>query len=112
MTGAKAGACVPVKIFVKWNEVVPIRIPLKQVDRAKHRPTAIRVVEEDSGEPSRDLPGDFPERHHPAGSSRAFDPIAIAEIMVELLQRFDDQEIDGEPDRTAPVGVAAEETCR
>src|SRR5687767_15446879 len=32
--------------------------------------------------------------------------------VVELLQRLDQQEVDREPDRAAPVRVAAEETRR
>ena len=43
-----------------------------------------------------------------AGSRRALHLEIVAVVVMEFLQRFDDQEIDREPDRSAPVGIAAE----
>src|SRR5438876_602972 len=46
--------------------------------------------------------------HELAGTSRAFDFEIVAVVMMKLLEGFDQEVIDREPDRTAPVGVAAE----
>ena len=44
----------------------------------------------------------------PAGAGGAFDLEIVAVVVMELLQRLDDQVVDREPDRPAPVRVAAE----
>src|SRR5258708_5098942 len=41
-------------------------------------------------------------------SGRAFHFEVLAIIVMELLQRLDDEEVQGEPDGPAPVGIAAE----
>ena len=43
-------------------------------------------------------------------AGRAFDLEVVAEVVMELLQRFDQQEVHREPDRPAPVGIAAEQS--
>jgi len=45
-----------------------------------------------------------------AGPGGALHLQAIAIIVVKLLQGFNQQVIDRKPDRTPPVGIAAEET--
>ena len=50
-----------------------------------------------------------PERHAAARAGRALDLEVVAVVVVELLQRLDQQVVDREPDRAAPVGVAAEQ---
>ena len=42
VTGADAGAVIAVEVFVEGNEIAPIRIRLKFLDAAKHRPTLRR----------------------------------------------------------------------
>jgi hypothetical protein len=51
MTGPDAGAAVAVEVLVKWNQVVPQRIVLKDRDVAEHRPSPLAVVEEDARQP-------------------------------------------------------------
>src|SRR5262249_15811911 len=105
-------AGVAVEILVKRNQIVPVRIGLKTRVVAEDRPAADRILQEDSRQPPRQLGRHLAERQHPAGTGRDLDPIVVAEIVMELLQRFDDQEIDWKPDRSAPVRVAAEQTGR
>ena len=51
------------------------------------------------------------KRHHLTGTRRALDAEVLAEVVMELLQRLDDEEVDREPDRPAPVRVAAEQAA-
>src|SRR5579863_534676 len=44
-----------------------------------------------------------------AGAGGKFDGEFVAQIIMESLQRFDQQIVDGEPDRSAPVGIASEQ---
>src|SRR6185503_12263438 len=90
-------------------EIVPLRVRLKEVDVAKYGSAAAVVLQEDARQPARDLLGDFPERQQSTRSGRTLDLVGVAEVMMKLLQRLDDQEVDGEPDRAAPVRVAAEQ---
>src|SRR5262249_15739056 len=102
-----SGAVVGVEGFVKRNQIAPMRVVLKFFSAAEDGSLPIRVQEEDLHEPTRNFSGDLPERHHLSRARRAFDLETVAEIVVELLQRLDEQEIDRKPDRAAPVGVAA-----
>ena len=47
MAGADTRAGVAVEVLVEWNEVVPQRVRLKQLDAAKDRTPAVRVPEKD-----------------------------------------------------------------
>ena len=55
------------------------------------------------------LVGDLLDRDEAARAGRALDLEVVAVVVMELLQRLDDQEVDREPDRPAPVRVAAEQ---
>src|SRR5262249_28348285 len=70
---------------------------------------ALLVREKDARESRSELIRHLIDRHEIAGTSRALDAEVLTEIVMELLQRFDDEEVDGEPDRSAPVRVATEE---
>src|SRR5262249_55562480 len=102
-------AGVAVEILVKRNQVAPVRVGLKARVVAEHRPAANGILQEDSCQSLRELRRNLAQRQHAAGAGRTLDAVAVAEIVVELLERFDDQEIDGKPDRPAPVRVAAEQ---
>ena len=62
-------------------------------------------------QPLRELVGDLVDRVIAAGAGRALDLEVVAVVVVELLQRLDDQVVDRQPDRPAPVGVAAEQAA-
>ena len=49
------------------------------------------------------------ERHHFARTGRTFHLEAAAVVHVILAERLNDQEVDGHPDRPAPVRVTAEQ---
>src|SRR4051812_2290210 len=66
MAGAEPGAVVAVEVFVKQQQVAPVRVLLELCRRAVDRPAAIRVPREDAGQPSRNLLGNLIQRHLPA----------------------------------------------
>ena len=55
--------------------------------------------------------GDLVQRQILARAGRALDREVVAVVVVELLERLDDQVVDREPDRAAPVRVAAEQAA-
>ena len=61
---------------------------------------------------ARDLARDLREVHEDARAGGALDAQVVAVEVVVALQRLDEQVVDGEPDRAAPVRVAAEEAGR
>src|SRR5207244_2906063 len=67
---------------------------------------------ERAGGRARDSGGHSPQVEQPAGAGRALDLQVVAEEVVELLERLDQQVVDREPDRPPPVRVAAEEARR
>jgi hypothetical protein len=85
-----------------------VRVAVEERHAAVDRTASGRVAHEQPAEPAFELPRDLVERHVMAGSRRAFDGEVVAQVVVELLQRFDDQEVDRKPDRPSPVRVAAE----
>ena len=114
MAGAEAGAGVAVEVLVErardrasadrvWNSVVVAEDRPPARSRRAGR-CAISRRESSSATSS--------QRQHLARAGRALDLEVVAEIVVELLQRLDQQEVDREPDRAAPVRVAAEEAGR
>src|ERR1700752_3092912 len=85
-----------------------MRIRLELVQVAKYRPAALFVTKKNVCHPARQLPRHVPQRLHVSRSSRELDFEIVTEIVVELLQGFDQEKIHREPDGTAPVRVAAE----
>src|SRR3954447_22617170 len=73
-------------------------------------PPPVRVGQEDSGEPACQLPRHLLEVEHAARTPGALDgELGTIEMMVSL-QPLDNQIVEREPDRAAPVRVPAEET--
>ena len=70
---------------------------------ARKRAFAVFVTRPDFDQPIRKFVRDFFEMHELPGAGRAFDFEIIAVVMMKLLERFDQEVIDREPNRTAPV---------
>ena len=80
---------------------------------AVDRPPPVGAAQEDARQPPRQLGRDLPEveraSSEPVGK-RHLQRVAVE--VVKLLERLDQEIVHGEPDRPAPVRVAAEETAR
>ena len=103
MAGAEALAGVAVEIFVEKNEIAPVGVGGKLGHAAVDRAVSMFVPQENSGEAPRDFGGNFGKREPVAGTRRELDFEIVAEVMMELLQRFDEQIVHGKPHRAAPI---------
>src|SRR6266536_3791346 len=89
-----------------------MRIAVEFLPLAVDRPSAVIILEKEADQPVGKIGRHFPEARLVPRSGRAFDLEFVAEKIMMLLPRLDQQEIEWEPHRTAPVRVAAEERGR
>src|SRR5262245_4409141 len=108
MAGSKARAIVTVEIFVEQEVIFPLRIVLKFLCTAVHRPPARPISQKDPSEPMGDVPGHLEQVHDLARTGWTLDFESVAVIQIERHQGADQQGVHGHPYRTAPVGVATE----
>src|SRR5262244_1482311 len=111
MRRAHAPSAVAVEVFVEENVIAEVRILEGALVQAVHRPMTVLVGEEQPRKAPGKLIGYFIDGHERSGAGGALDAEVIAIVVMELLQRFDDEEIDRKPDRSAPVRVAAEQSA-
>jgi hypothetical protein len=62
MAGANAGAVIPVEVFVKQNEIAPVRVGLKLLGAAIERTPAVRVAMKNSKNPAGYFRRDLQQR--------------------------------------------------
>src|ERR1700691_5842351 len=110
MTRAHSGTGGAVKVLVKQNQVSPMRVCLELLQFAEDRATALFVTQKDVCHPARQLPRYVPQRPHVSRSSRKLNSKIVTEIVVELLQGFDQEEIHRKPDGATPVRIASEQS--
>src|ERR1700746_3659520 len=111
MAGANSSPRVAVEIFVKQDKVAPVWVGLELFEISKHWSAASFISEKYVRYATRQLARYFPEGHHLSRSGWELNLEVIAEIVMELLQRLDQQVVHGEPNGAAPIGVAAEQPC-
>src|SRR2546425_3942748 len=110
VAGADTSTIIAMEIFMKEDELPPMRIALEDFDTTGHRAPTILPAQEDTREPPGYFRRDLPQVGFPLRMSRALDLEILAIVVVELLQRLDEQIVHRKPDRPAPVGIAAEQT--
>ena len=110
MAGADTGTIVAVKIFVKRDEIAPVIIALELFRAAEDRPAAAVVAQKNACQTLRNLTGNLPEIRQLTRARGTFDFIIVAQKEVKLLQRLDKQVIDRQPNRSTPIGIAAEQS--
>jgi hypothetical protein len=106
---AETPTCFSVEIFVKEDEVAPMRITGETRIISMTWPAARRVGQEDTRQPSAEFIRDLLEIHYTTGTGGTLDLKRIAVEMMIPFERLDQQIVDGKPDRPAPVRIAAEE---
>src|SRR5581483_2834974 len=99
VAGADTRARIAVEILVEGDAVAPVRVTLHVLVGAEHRPAAVRVAQEDARQAPRVLGWDLPEGQALARAGGTLDQEVVAVVVVELLQRLDQQVVDWEPDR-------------
>src|SRR6266404_5874209 len=105
MAGAQSSSVIPVKIFVKQNQVSPPRIILEFLQRAINRPSSVLIAQKNVHQRTRYFSAHIPERHLLAGAGGTLHAEAISIIMMKFLKRFDHQKICRKPKRPAPIGI-------
>src|SRR5215470_2851606 len=111
VTRAETMAVVAMEVLVEENEVSPVGPIRICAHIAVARTPPVRSGHKNPHETSRELLCDLPEIEEPLGARRTLHlQIAAVEVVVPL-QRLDDEPVRREPDRAAPVRVAAEEAC-
>src|SRR5262245_57126916 len=93
--------------------VAPMRISLEIVVSSPYRPpsTARRIAQKNVDQPVCQVSSGFDEGEHFAGAARTFYSERLAVIAIELLEGAHHHIVDREPDRSAPIRVAAEQTA-
>ena len=76
---------------------------------AEDRTAAVLVVEEDRNETAGEVVGQDGQGDFAPRAGRVLDEDVVAEEPGIPVQRIDDEVVDREPDRAAPVGVATEQ---
>src|SRR5215467_5080445 len=108
MASTEAGAVVAMKVLVERQVITPVWVFLKRAGTPVDWPPAMVVPQKHADQPALDLLGDLIQIHLSARARGTFDREITAVIGVILQQAPDDQGVDRHPDRSAPVGVAAE----
>src|SRR5262245_30630627 len=104
-------AAVAVEVFVEEDQIAPVWIRLELAIRAVHGPGTLLVAEEDADDALHDLPRHLEECHPDARSRRTVDREVVTVESVQREEGPHEEHVHGEPDRTAPVRIASEETA-
>src|SRR5215469_12351620 len=108
MARAEARTVVAVEVLVEEDVVAPVRVGLKLLRAAVDSTTALGVTQEDALEARGQLAAHLEEIHEFSGARGTLDLEIVAVVQVVLDERAQDQDVHRHPDRTAPVGIAAE----
>src|SRR6516165_148965 len=92
--------------------VSKVGVVLKAAVVAEYGPLPIRIPEEDPVQAGSELVGDLVDRVMPTRTRWTLHFEIVAVVVVELLERFNDQVIHRHPDRSAPIRVSAKESRR
>src|SRR5438309_12012505 len=87
-------------------------VGLELFEISEHRPATSLILKKYACHPARQFARYLPQVHHLSRSSRELDFEVVAEVVVKFLQRLDEQGVRREPDRSAPIGIAAKQRCR
>src|SRR5262245_8809742 len=103
MRGADASAGVAVEIFVEEHVVTEVGVAGEFGVIFQHRALAVGAPEEEPGEAAGEFECDFVDGDESTGASGAFHFEIVAVVVVELLERLDEEIIHGHPDGAAPI---------
>src|SRR5262249_10263655 len=110
MTGPDARAIVAMEVLVEGDVVAEVGIAVQPRVASEDRPPPIAAAQEEAGESLREVAGHLGQCRLPAGAGGVLHGELVAQEVVELLERLDEQVVDRKPDRAAPVAVPSEQT--
>lgn len=105
MTRSQSSSVIPMEKLVEMNVILEMGISVKLGITTVHCSSTMFVSGEDMDKTMLNFFCRAGEGHVVSASCRTFDSETIAVILVESLERLDEQKIDGEPDGASPVGV-------
>src|ERR1700745_596131 len=111
MAGAQTRSGVAVKVFVKKNQVAPMRIALEDFAFAGDGTAAGAVAQKDADQAARNLRRNLPEVEFAVGMRGERDLEVFAVVVVKLLQCFNKEIVHGKPDGAAPIRIASEQAA-
>lgn len=106
---AKAFSSIAMEELVKQEVIAPVGITLQRFVIAVAGAASSVITQEQPDKAAREVSGNFFQVQVLAGARGAFHFKIVAVVEIKLLQRFDEEIVNGEPDGTTPVGIAAEE---
>ena len=93
---------------MEQDQIHPVVIALERLEISSDGPASGFVTQENSVEAAGDFSGDFRQSMHLSAAGGELHLEFFPEVVMELLQGFDQQEVEREPDRPAPIRVSAE----
>src|ERR1044071_5399709 len=99
------------EVLVEVHVVAEVRILLVTRVVTEDGAIALVVFQKNPRQARGELVGDVVDRRKVVRTRGAGDPELIAVVVMKLLQRLDDEEVDRKPDWPTPVRVAAEEAA-
>lgn len=109
VAGALAHAVDAMEIFIEENVVPPMGVRLKLFRPSENGTIAVFVSQKNAFQTRRLISRLTSKRvHHAPRSGGTFNFEVVSVIEIELEQGADDKRIHRKPDRSPPVGIAAE----
>jgi hypothetical protein len=112
MARADSASVISVEVLIEKDQLLPIRIVLKLLRSSVNRAPTVLITCKDGAQSSGELLCNLPECQEAPRSRWALDLVVFTEIVMELLDSFDDQKVHRKPDRSAPVRIAPEQRSR
>ena len=110
VAGTEAVAVITVEILVEPEVVAEVRVILQLLIVAEAGAAAgFGVAQKELGEALGEGVGYFEERVQQARIGGVFHFEIVAVVVVEALQRLDEQEVGRHPDGPTPIGIAAKQ---
>src|SRR5260370_30389700 len=103
---AKALSSIAVEELVKEEVIAPVGVPLQRFIIAIAGAASSLITQEQTDKAAREVSGNFFQGQVLAGARGAFHFKIVAVVEIKLLQRFDEEIVNGEPDATTPLGIA------
>src|SRR6478752_3873875 len=109
MTRPNPRTVVPVKVLVKQDQIPPVWIFLENLGSPGNWSPPIGVSQENPDQAPRNLPRHLPQISLFPRVRRTLHLEILAIVMMELLQRLNQQVVHRHPDRPPPVRIHADE---
>src|ERR1700761_4855548 len=109
MRGTETFPCVAMKIFVEGQAVAPGGVPLKEPVLSKGGSSSVIIAQEKPEQSALEFFGHLFKGREPARAGGQFDGKIFPEACMQVPQGFDGEKIQGKPDGSAPIRVAAEQ---